>query len=75
MGCLGLLKEFIVNTWSDLYLIGKILLVPLYILFGVCLLALGVFELVTIDIWAIFVALCSKSISVSDVVNTLLMLD
>ena len=75
MCMIGIFKEFIKCTWCDLYLIGKILFLPLFILFGLSMGALACFELIVIDTWVMLIALTSKSISVIDVIETMLMID
>lgn len=68
----GLLAWFVLFTIFETNILGKIILIPISIAAFVFCIPLMLVELVMLDIWAILIALCLRSITVWDVLEFLL---
>jgi hypothetical protein len=64
--CLGVIKVLWTEMFPSLYLIGKIVLFPLFAAFTIALAALGLCEIFLFDIWIIIVTLFTKDMTIGD---------
>ena len=68
----GLLAWFVLFTIFETNILGKSILIPISIAAFVLCIPVMLVELVMLDIWAILIALCLRSITVWDVLEFLL---
>lgn len=66
---LGFTKLAWVEAFADLYLIGKIIFLPLFIAFSIIMLPLVIFEMIVIDVWIVLWCLLSKNIDFMDFID------
>lgn len=66
------LKNFWIEIFPDLYLIGKVMLFPLFFAFSAVFIVIGIIEFFIIDLWIMLFAALSKSYSIKSAVHSLL---
>lgn len=60
------------ETFNNLYLVGKILFFPIFLVIAISYLCLGIFEFITIDIFLIILEASSKKGNVRELISSMI---
>lgn len=70
----GCLIRGLVDMFANLYLVGKVILFPFFLLGLISLVVMGIVEFLVCDIWVLIIALFSRDMSVRDVISYMMIL-